>query len=62
MARLRSAGELEVSSKDQAETGAYFDTYKFRFHRPDRSEARYADDYWAALPRSRKKLPLCLLL
>ena len=41
VARLRRAGELEVSGEDQAETDSYFDTRQFRFHGPDVFEADY---------------------
>ena len=39
VARLRRAGELEVSGEDQAETDSHFDTTHFRFHGPDGFEA-----------------------
>ena len=42
VARLKRAGELEVSGGDQAETDSYFDTARFRFHGPDGFEADYA--------------------
>jgi predicted ester cyclase len=42
VARLKRAGELEVSGEDQAETDSYFDTAHFRFHGPDGFEADYA--------------------
>jgi predicted ester cyclase len=42
VARLRRAGELEVSGEDQAETDSYFDTTHFRFHGPDGFEADYS--------------------
>jgi predicted ester cyclase len=42
VARLKRAGELEVSGEDQAETDSYFDTAQFRFHGPDGFEADYA--------------------
>jgi predicted ester cyclase len=41
-ARLKRAGELEVSGEDQAETDSYFDTAHFRFHAPDGFETDYA--------------------
>jgi predicted ester cyclase len=42
VARLKRAGELEVSGEDQAEADSYFDTALFRFHGPDGFEADYA--------------------
>jgi hypothetical protein len=50
-ARLRRAGELEVSGEDQAETDSYFDTTHFRFHGPDGLEADYSclTDYFQAI-------------
>jgi hypothetical protein len=42
LACLISAGELEVSGEDQAETDSYFDTTQFRFHGPDGFEADYS--------------------
>jgi hypothetical protein len=36
-ARLKRAGELEVSGEDQAETDSYFNTTLFRFHGPRRT-------------------------
>jgi predicted ester cyclase len=42
VARLKRAGELEVSGEDQAETDSYFDMANFRFHGPDGFEADYA--------------------
>jgi predicted ester cyclase len=42
VARLKRAGELEVSGEDQAETDSYFDMSKFRFHAPDGFETDYA--------------------
>jgi predicted ester cyclase len=42
VARLKRAGELEVSGEDQGETDSYFDTANFRFHGPDGFEADYA--------------------
>jgi predicted ester cyclase len=41
VARLKRAGELEVSGEDQAETDSYFDTAHFRFHGP----AGFKSDY-----------------
>ena len=41
VARLKRAGELEVSGEAQAETDSYFDTLQFRFHGPDVFEADY---------------------
>ena len=42
VARLRRAGELQVSGDNQAERDSYFDTRQFRFHGPDGFEADYA--------------------
>jgi predicted ester cyclase len=42
VARLKRAGELEISGEDQAEADSYFDTVRFRFHGPDGFEADYA--------------------
>jgi hypothetical protein len=42
VAHLTRAGELEVSSDDQAETDSYFNTTSYRFHGPDGFEAGYA--------------------
>jgi predicted ester cyclase len=42
IARLKRAGELEISGEDQAETDSYFDTAHFRFHGPDGFEADYS--------------------
>jgi predicted ester cyclase len=42
VARLKRAGELEVSGEDQAETDSYFDTAHFCFHGPDGFEADYS--------------------
>ncbi len=51
VARLTTAGELEVSGEDQAEVDAYFDTERFRFHGPDGFEADYAGltDYFGSI-------------
>ena len=51
VARLRRAGELEVSGEDQAETDSYFDTTQFRFHGPDGFEADYSGltEYFKAI-------------
>ena len=51
VARLKRAGELEVSGADQIETDSYFDTDGFRFHGPDGFEADYAGltGYFAAI-------------
>jgi predicted ester cyclase len=35
VARLKKAGELDISGADQAELNSYFDTKHFRFHGPD---------------------------
>src|SRR5258706_10995734 len=42
VARLRRAGELQVSGDNQAELDSYFDTRHFRFHGPDGFETDYA--------------------
>ena len=42
VARLRRAGELQVSGDNQAEVDSYFDTRQFRFHGPDGFETDYA--------------------
>jgi predicted ester cyclase len=42
VARLRRAGELQVSGDNQAELDSYFDTRQFRFHGPDGFETDYA--------------------
>jgi len=42
VARLRRAGELDISGEDQAEIDSYFDTTQFRFHGPDGFETDYA--------------------
>ena len=42
VARLRRAGELEVSGEDRAETDSYFETTHFRFYGPDGFEADYS--------------------
>ncbi len=51
VARLKRAGELEVSGENQAEADSYFDTRQFRFHGPDGFEADYAGltDYFQSL-------------
>jgi predicted ester cyclase len=51
VARLKRAGELEVSGEDQVEILSYFDTARFRFHGPDGFEADYAGltDYFTAV-------------
>ena len=41
IARLRKAGELQVSGDNQVELDSYFDTRRFRFHGPDGFEADY---------------------
>ena len=47
LARLITAGELEISGEDQAETDSYFDTSQFRFD--DTSQFRFdgPDDFEA---------------
>jgi predicted ester cyclase len=42
IARLKRAGELDVSGDDQVELDSYFDTINFRFHGPDGFETDYA--------------------
>jgi predicted ester cyclase len=42
VARLRRAGELQVSGDNQAELDSYFDTHQFRFHGPDGFDTDYA--------------------
>ena len=42
VARLKRAGELQVSGDNQAELDSYFDTREFRFHGPDGFETDYA--------------------
>src|ERR1700719_2390110 len=51
VARVKRAGELEVSGEDQAETDSYFDTTHFRFHGTDGFEADYSGltDYFKAI-------------
>ena len=51
VARLKRAGELEISGEDQTEADSYFDTARFRFHGPDGFEADYAglSHYFAAV-------------
>jgi predicted ester cyclase len=54
VARLKRAGELQVSGEDQAETDSYFDTAQFCFHGPDGFEADYAGltNYFQAIRAS----------
>jgi predicted ester cyclase len=42
VARLKRAGELQISGEDQVETDSYFDTGLFRFHGPDGFESDYS--------------------
>ena len=51
VARLRRAGELDISGEDQAEIDSYFDMTKFCFHGPDGFETDYAGltDYFKAI-------------
>ena len=51
VARLKRAGELQVSGDNQAELDSYFDTRQFRFHGPDGFETDYAGlaDYFKAI-------------
>ena len=42
VARLKRAGELQVSGDSQEELDSYFDTRQFRFHGPDGFETDYA--------------------
>ena len=53
VARLRRAGELQVSGDNQAELDSYFDTRRFRFHGPDGFETDYAGlaNYFKAFAR-----------
>src|ERR1700747_1339098 len=41
VARLKRAGELQVSGDSQAELDSYFDTRQFRFHGPDGFDTDY---------------------
>jgi predicted ester cyclase len=41
VARLKRAGELQVSGDNQTELDSYFDTRQFRFHGPDGFETDY---------------------
>jgi predicted ester cyclase len=54
VARLKRAGELEVSGDNQAETDSYFDTRQYRFHGPDGFEADYSGltNYFRAIRAS----------
>ena len=51
VARLKKAGELEVSGADPAETDSYFDTKQYRFHGQDGFEVDYTGltDYFKAI-------------
>jgi predicted ester cyclase len=51
VARLKRAGELEISGENQTEIDSYFDTAKFRFHGPDGFEADYSGlaDYFKTI-------------
>jgi predicted ester cyclase len=51
VARLKRAGELQVSGDNQAEHDSYFDTGQFRFHGPGGFETDYAGlmNYFAAV-------------
>jgi predicted ester cyclase len=51
VARLKRAGELQVSGDNQAEHDSYFDTDPFRFHGPGGFETDYAGlmNYFAAV-------------
>jgi predicted ester cyclase len=51
VARLKKAGELEVSGAEPAELDSYFDTKQYRFHGPDGWEADYAglSDYFKSI-------------
>jgi hypothetical protein len=42
VARLKRAGELQISGEDQPELDSCFDTIHFRFHGPDGFEADYS--------------------
>lgn len=51
VARLKKAGELEVSGAETAEIDSYFDPKRYRFHGPDGFEADYAGlaDYFKSV-------------
>jgi predicted ester cyclase len=51
VARMKKAGELEVSGAEPAELDSYFDTKQFRFHGADGFETDYAGltDYLKAI-------------
>ena len=51
VARVKRAGELQVSGDNQAELDSYFDTRQFRFHGPDGFETDYAGlaNYFTAI-------------
>ena len=51
VARLKRAGELQISGEDQPELDSYFDTINFRFHGPDGFEADYSglSNYFKAI-------------
>ena len=51
VARLKKAGELEVSGAEPTEIDSYFDTKRYRFHGQDGFEADYAGltDYFKSL-------------
>lgn len=51
VARLKEAGELEVSGAEPAEIDSYFDPKRYRFHGPDGFEADYAGlaDYFKSV-------------
>ena len=51
IARLKKAGELEVSGAEPAEIDSYFDPKRYRFHGPDGFEADYAGlaDYFKSV-------------
>ena len=42
VARVKRAGELDMSGENQTEMDSYFDTRQFRFHGPDGFETDYA--------------------
>ena len=62
VARLRRAGELEVSGDNHSETDSYFDTRQFRFHGPDGVEADYSGltNYFKAI-RAASESPQSLM-
>jgi hypothetical protein len=51
VARLKRAGERQISGEDQPELDSYFDTIRFRFHGPDGFEEDYSglSNYFKAI-------------